>query len=128
MVNNRKQCLMPQDEIPDGHICVNLKPSDRVVLKYLDKLTLDSDGETCTVSIPKIASACDISERQVQISTKRLINAGLLQRIGYDFSNPDREKRGTIYKVLASEFRVKHPAQGAVGKKSIKFILFWSDE
>jgi DNA-binding Lrp family transcriptional regulator len=78
-----------------------LRRSDQAVLKYLDELTRRGDGETCTASIPEIAGACSISERQVQISTRRLIEAGLLERVGYDLSNADRAKRGTVYKVLS---------------------------
>ena len=77
-----------------------LTESDLIVLEYLDRLMRKSGGEACTASIPKIAVACGISERQVQISTTRLIGARLLKRLGYDFGNPDKTKRGSIYKVL----------------------------
>lgn len=75
-----------------------LRPSDQATWKYLDELTRSTD--TCTASIRKIALACNISERQVQISIGRLIDSGLLKRVGYDFGNPDRAKRGTVYKVI----------------------------
>jgi hypothetical protein len=127
MVNNRKQRIMLLGEIPSEDGYANLKPSDKAVWRYLDELTLNNEGKTCTASIPKIGSTCGISQRQVQISTRRLINAGLLERIGYDFSNPDRKKRGTIYKVLISASRAKQ-SRKRVNKKSIKFILFWSED
>lgn len=81
-------------------IPASLTESDIAVLRYLNKLMRNSGGEACTASIPKIALACTISERQVQISTSRLIEAKLLARVGYDFGNPDKTKRGSIYKVL----------------------------
>jgi DNA-binding Lrp family transcriptional regulator len=105
-----------------------LKSTDQNVLEYLNELILNNDRENCTVSIPKIASACNISERQVQISTRRLIDAGLIKRIGYDLSNPDRSKRGTIYKVLLCEDRDERLRERAIKKSSIKFLLFWSED
>lgn len=75
-----------------------LKRTDHAVLLYLEKLAKGND--TCTASIPKIASACNISQRQVQISAGRLIALGLIRRVGYDFGNPDQAKRGTVYKIL----------------------------
>lgn len=106
---------------------LELKSSDRAVLRHLLERVQAGNGETCTVSIPRIASACDISERQVQISTRRLIDARLIERLGYDFSNPDRSKRGTVY-------RVQQPRAGTLQsnerdkKKSVKLILLWSED
>jgi DNA-binding Lrp family transcriptional regulator len=80
---------------------VTLRRSDQAVLKYFNESTRRGGRETCTASIPEIASACSISERQVQISTRRLIEAGLVERVGYDLSNADRSKRGTVYKLLS---------------------------
>jgi DNA-binding Lrp family transcriptional regulator len=105
---------------------VSLKRTDKAVLKYLDEMTRPSDGETCIASIPKIASACKISKRQVQISTKRLIEAGLIERVGYDFGNPDRTQRGTIYKLLIRRVETKHSTDGR--RKSIKLLLLWSED
>jgi hypothetical protein len=75
---------------------------------------------------PKIAIACKISKRQVQISTKRLIEAGLLERVGYDFGNPDRTKRGTIYRLLINQTKIAHSREEK--GKSIKLLLLWSEE
>jgi predicted transcriptional regulator len=105
-----------------------LRSTDQNVLECLIELTLKNDGETCTVSIPKIASACNISERQVQISTRRLIDAGLIERVGYDFSNPDRGKRGTVYKVLIRRNGTRLPIEKDGGKRSVKFLLIWSED
>jgi predicted transcriptional regulator len=107
--------------------CLGLKNSDKAVLKYLYEMIHTSDGQICTASIPKIAVACGISERQVQISTRRLINAGLIERVGYDFNNPDRSKRGTIYKMMPSEDKIEQRGERAK-KSSIKFLLFWSED
>ena len=82
-----------------------LKKTDQRVLKHLQEMKAASrknppEGGHCVASIPEIAESCYISPRQVQISTGRLIEAGMLERVGYDFANPDRKSRGTIYKVL----------------------------
>lgn len=72
--------------------------SDRRVLGFLKKR--QGKGESCKASIPNIAEGADVSTRQVQLSTQRLIDAGLLKRVGRDETNPERSERGTIYKVL----------------------------
>jgi hypothetical protein len=103
----------------------SLKRTDRAVLKYLDEITKVGGRDTCTASIPKIASVCKISKRQVQIITKRLIQAGLIERVGYDFGNPDRTKRGTIYKLLINQTGTNYSVE--VKRKSIKLLLLWSE-
>lgn len=115
-------------ELRGEYINASLKSTDQAVLKYLRELARITDGETCTASIIKVATACDISERQVQISTRRLINAGLLQRVAYDFSNSDRSKRGTVYKVLMRSNKINQPVEKEGKKRSIKFLLFWSED
>lgn len=82
------------------NVFLALRRSDQIVWKHLSELTQNTD--TCTASIRGISTACNISERQVQISTGRLIAAGVIRRVGYDFGNPCRAKRGTVYKVLRS--------------------------
>lgn len=116
------------DALKTESVNVNLRPIDQAVLKYLSELPQDIGRETCTASIPKIASACGISERQVQISTKRLIEVGLLERVGYDFSNPERSKRGSIYKVLIKRNKMQQPATHKERRRTIKFLLFWSED
>jgi hypothetical protein len=80
-----------------------LTQSDLSVLNYLDRLAQEVGGGACTASIPKIAMACKISARQVQLSVGRLVAAHLVEKVGYDLSNADRRKRGTIYKVLTAK-------------------------
>ena len=88
-----------------GGVIASLSKGDRKVIEYLDELKRKNrrklpEGGDCVASIPEIAEACDLSPRQVQNCTHRLIQAGLLRRIAYDFSNPDLDARGTIFKVL----------------------------
>lgn len=125
-MSNRKRRVSPSGRNPDDDITAGLRRADRAVLRYLDEQTRE-DEDTCTASIPKIADACEISERQVQISAKRLIKAGLLERLGYDLSNPDRAKRGTMYRVLVRDER-RGAAVGEGRSRSVKFLLFWSED
>jgi hypothetical protein len=46
--------------------------------------------------------------------------------VGYDFGNPDRTQRGTIYKLLINQAEMKHPTEGK--RKSIKLLLLWSED
>jgi hypothetical protein len=105
-----------------------LRYSDKAVFKYLCELIEGGDGNICTASIPKIAIACDISERQVQISAGRLIKARLIKRVGYVFSNPDRSRRGTIYKLPSCKHKAEQQAERVAKKSTIKFLLFWSED
>jgi hypothetical protein len=114
------------NRIPVG-IVDSLTQSDIAVLNYLDKLTSGGRRTVCTASIPRMSDACGISERQVQISVKRLIDAELVERLGYDVSNPDRAKRGTVYKVLFRAGRTQ-AVMAKERKRTIKFLLIWSEE
>lgn len=75
------------------------KRSDRDVYDYLKGK--QAGGKAVVAGIPEIASSAGVSARQVQISIGRLIQVGLLERLGYDFGNADLSKRGTIYKVIS---------------------------
>ena len=99
-MSRRKQSSVPTGEPKAGHGYPKLTSADKRVLSYLHRMIQIGNGETCTASIPNIASACAISQRQVPISTGRLMRADLLERVGYDLGNSDRRKRGTIYKVI----------------------------
>lgn len=115
------------NDIP-AEILDALTQSDLAVLNYLNKLAHEGGGGACTASIPKMADACGISERQVQISAKRLIEAELIKRVGYDFSNSDRSKRGTVYRVLNNTGEAERTVAVKERKRTIKFLLIWSEE
>jgi DNA-binding Lrp family transcriptional regulator len=100
-----------------------LRSTDRAVLLYLNQLCREKEDSTCTVSFPTIADACDISERQAQISTGRLIKAGLLKRIGYDFGNVVRSCRGTKYKLLKPLTEVSYTIEAARIEKAVQMLL-----
>jgi predicted transcriptional regulator len=89
----------PKNATQEMELPAGLRQSDKTVWRYLSRLS--QGGDVCTASIPKIAQACSLSQRQVQISVGRLIEAGLIRRVGYDFGNPNRARRGSIYKMLS---------------------------
>lgn len=128
MMSNQKQGSVFLQSDLDNSMNITLSPADKKVLRYLGELIRSSGEETCTASIPRIAEACDISKRQVQLSAKRLIGAKLLERIGYDFSNPDRSKRGTVYGVLPKAGGTRQSVTVKERKRTIKFLLIWSEE
>lgn len=88
----------PKPPPEDIVLPTGLKQSDQAIWRHFKELS--QEGDVCRASIPKIARACRLSQRQVQISVGRLIEAGLIKRVAYDFGNADRAKRGSIYKLL----------------------------
>jgi predicted AAA+ superfamily ATPase len=101
-------------------IYASLKRSDKRVLHYLDRLRRSGDGETCTASYPRIATACDVSERTAQNCISTLTQAGLIALVDRDFGNLDRSKRGNIYRLLfASKYLPYRPSfSGREGERS----------
>jgi hypothetical protein len=83
----------------DGALA-GLKRTDRRVFESLLKLTRGRRDKTCVVDRTEMSGLADVSERAVWNSYERLIEAGLIERLGYDYSNPDVTKRGTKIKVL----------------------------
>lgn len=98
-----------------------LKRSDQAVLSYLDQLR--GDGDICTAGHNAIARAAEVSPRQVQICIDRLIKENLLERVGYDFGNPDRSHRGSIYRVLLTQGYLNNSEDAQEIKRVIRDIL-----
>ena len=97
----------------EGNAYDSLLPTDQRVFDYLDALPRERGSGSVVASIPDIHEACAISLRQVQISTDRLCQAGLIERAGYDFGNPVRKKRGTHFKILHSRKGSKKKQEAA---------------
>jgi len=100
-----------------------LKKTDDNVFSYLNKLCGENGDRTCTVSLPAIAAACDISERQAQVSTGRLIEAGLVKRTGYDFGNAVRSRRGTKYRLLKTYDEVCYEIEAGKLESAVQLLL-----
>jgi DNA-binding Lrp family transcriptional regulator len=103
-------------------ILPTLDTYDQAVLVRLYRLSRGFSSDTCRVSAPTLAKACNVSERQVRKSVAKLEARELIQRVEQDFGNRDKTLRGTIFRILiadptpargATPARYAAPAQGA---------------
>ncbi len=102
-------------------ILPTLDTYDQAVLIRLYRLSRGFSSDTCRVSVPTLAKACNVSERQVRKSIVKLEARELIERIEQDFGNKDRFLRGTIFRVLIADptpARGAAPAQGATHERS----------
>lgn len=90
------------NEILD-RILPTLDTYDQSVLIRLYRLARGFNSDTCRVSVPTLAKACNISERQTRKSIARLEARELVKRIEQDFGNKNIALRGTTFKILISE-------------------------
>jgi hypothetical protein len=91
-------------------ILPTLDTYDQAVLIRLYRLSRGFNSDMCRVSVPTLAKACNISERQVRKSVSKLETRELIQRVEQDFGNKDRALRGTIFRILIAD---PTPARGA---------------
>jgi hypothetical protein len=91
-------------------ILPTLDTYDQAVLIRLYRLSRGFNSDTCRVSAPTLAKACNISERQVRKSVAKLEARELIQRIEQDFGNRNKALRGTIFRILVAD---PTPARGA---------------
>jgi MarR-like DNA-binding transcriptional regulator SgrR of sgrS sRNA len=121
--NHRKSQTARRPGVHKRREVATIRQTDHKVFSYLNKLCGDKEDKTCTVSLPAIAAACDISERQAQVSTGRLIEAGLLKRTGYDFGNAVRSRRGTKYRLLKTYAEVHYEIEAEKIESAIQMLL-----
>jgi DNA-binding Lrp family transcriptional regulator len=91
-------------------ILPTLDTYDQAVLIRLYRLSRGFNSDTCRVSAPTLAKACNVSERQVRKSVSKLEARELIQRIEQDFGNKDKALRGTIFRILIAD---PTPARGS---------------
>ena len=91
--------LRTPHEITD-RILPTLKPGCQVVLMRLYRLSAGFASNTCHVSLPKLASSCNISETQIRIFLKDLEQRKLIKRVSIDLSNKIQSERGVTFEVL----------------------------
>ena len=84
-------------------ILPTLDTYDQSVLIRLYRLARGFNSDTCRVSLPTLAKACNISERQTRKSIVRLEARQLVQRLEQDFGNKNIALRGTTFKLLISD-------------------------
>jgi hypothetical protein len=93
-----------------GHTRVTHEVSDEVlptldvyaqsILQRLLRLSWGWSQETCKVGLPRLASACNISESKARRALRVLIARHLVEIVDQDFSSVNQAERGTTYKIL----------------------------
>jgi hypothetical protein len=91
--------LRTPHEITDK-ILPTLKPGCQVVLMRLYRLSAGFGSDTCHVSLPKLASSCNISETQIRIFLRDLEGRKLIRRLSVDLANKVQSERGITFEVL----------------------------
>ncbi len=91
--------LRTPHEITDK-ILPTLKPGSQIVLLRLYRLSAGFGTSRCHVSIPKLSSACNISETQVRIFLRDLETRKLIKRLSVDLTNKNQSERGITFEVL----------------------------
>ncbi len=104
--------LRTPHEITDK-ILPTLKPGCQVVLMRLYRLSAGFGSNTCHVSLPKLASACNISETQIRIFLRDLEQRKLIKRLSVDLANKIQSERGITFEVLLPRLATSKSAAGA---------------
>ncbi len=91
--------LRTPHEITD-RILPTLKPGCQVVLMRLYRLSAGFGSSTCHVSLPKLASSCNISETQIRVFLRDLEQRKLIKRLSIDLANKVQSERGVTFEVL----------------------------
>jgi hypothetical protein len=112
--------LRTPHEITD-RILPTLKPGCQVVLMRLYRLSAGFGSSTCHVSLPKLASSCNISETQIRIFLKDLEQRKLIKRLSVDLANKIQSERGVTFEVLLPRLAATKSAAGAKNLGGAKF-------
>ena len=104
--------LRTPHEITD-RILPTLKPGCQVVLMRLYRLSAGFGSNTCHVSLPKLASACNISETQIRIFLRDLEQRKLIKRLSVDLANKIQSERGVTFEVLLPRLAATKSAGGS---------------
>jgi hypothetical protein len=76
-----------------------LKPSEAIVLLRLYALSHGFQKSTCTVSLDKLASGCNLSRTQTRVCVRSLERKRFIKSQGIDNTNSTRELRGLHFEV-----------------------------
>ncbi len=76
-----------------------LKPSEAIVLLRLYALSHGFQKNTCTVSLDKLASGCNLSRTQTRVCVRNLERKRLIRGLGIDNTNSQKELRGLHFEV-----------------------------
>lgn len=104
--------LRTPHEITDK-LLPTLKPGCQIVLLRLYRLSAGFGSDTCHVSLPKLASACNISETQIRVFLRDLEQRKLIKRLSVDLSNKIQSERGITFQVLLPRLGASKSTAGA---------------
>ncbi|HEY0322152.1 MAG TPA: hypothetical protein VGC66_14420 [Pyrinomonadaceae bacterium] len=113
--------LRTPHEITDK-ILPTLKPGCQVVLMRLYRLSAGFGSDICHVSIPKLASACNISETQIRIFLRDLEQRKLIKRLSVDLANKIQSERGITFQVLLPRLAATKSAAGAKNTGGVNIV------
>lgn len=81
------------------NIFPTLKPSEAIVLLRLYALSHGFQKNTCTVSLDKLASGCNLSRTQTRVCVRSLERKKFIKSQGIDNTNSRRELRGLHFEI-----------------------------
>lgn len=81
------------------NVLPTLKPSEAIVLLRLYALSHGFQKNTCTVSLDKLASSCNLSRTQTRVCVRNLERKKLIKGQGTDNTNSQKELRGLHFEV-----------------------------
>ena len=81
------------------NILPTLKPSEAIVLLRLYALSHGFQKNTCTVSLDRLASGCNLSRTQTRVCVRSLERKRLIKSQGIDNTNSQKDLRGLHFEV-----------------------------
>jgi hypothetical protein len=81
------------------NVLPTLKPSEAIVLLRLYAISHGFQKTTCTVSLDKLASGCNLSRTQTRVCVRALERKELIKSLGVDNTHSNRELRGLHFEV-----------------------------
>ncbi len=81
------------------NILPTLKPSEAIVLLRLYALSHGFQKNTCTVSLDRLASSCNLSRTQTRVCVRSLERKRLIKSQGIDNTNSQKDLRGLHFEV-----------------------------
>lgn len=103
------------------NILPTLKPSEAIVLLRLYALSHGFQKNTCTVSLDKLASGCNLSRTQTRVCVRNLERKKLIKGQGTDNTNSQKELRGLHFEVrlpAATRAEIAPHAKSASGAET----------
>jgi hypothetical protein len=81
------------------NVLPTLKPSEAIVLLRLYALSHGFQKNTCTVSLDRLASGCNLSRTQTRVCVRSLERKRLIKSQGIDNTNSQKDLRGLHFEV-----------------------------